>query len=308
MVVIERRLCVRSGRSSTDTHVTLPEGHENRPGVLYLPALGTTTLARDLASDAPDALLTLLRALTDAGFVTLRAEPLASNASLGATLAIHRASFDALRALDEVDAERLFVVGHSLGGMIAPFVAERPRGIVAYAAPSRAWSECMALSAARQLKLWGLSGEELARETDAAARLYRMVFQEGQPPEQVLERFPEIASSRASVDVAGGTIFGRDAAFFHDIEQLDLESAWRRQSSVLALFGDQDWIVDPDDHVRIAGWAQRGTALTLGGVDHWMQRHPNREESFRCAGRGEVDPACARVMIEWMVETGRSEP
>ncbi len=50
------------------------------------------------------------------------------------------AAVSALRARDDIDHERIFVLGHSLGGLAAPFIAQRdpkPAGIILMAGPAR---------------------------------------------------------------------------------------------------------------------------------------------------------------------------
>jgi hypothetical protein len=294
MRVQERRDRIASG----DVFVTVPEQSGRRPALLYLPALGTTTLVCDFEAHA---LGVLLSRLTATGFVTLRAEPRVG-ASLEDMLVAHRASHSFLLSLPEVDPERVFLFGHSLGGTLAPHVAARARGIVTYGAPSRSWSECMARSALRQLELFGLTGEELAREAELAARLYREVFEGGMEPADLMSSDPAIRASRAATDVRENTLFNRAPDFDRALQRLDLEKAWKMTANVLAVSGAHDWVVDSDDHRRIAGWAERGVALTLPGLDHWMQRHPSRASSYQNPGRGVIDPNWAEPVLEWLRE------
>jgi pimeloyl-ACP methyl ester carboxylesterase len=298
MRVRERREHVVSREIEQDVLLTIPASEGRHPAIAYLPALGTRTLVCDLETSALGALIV---ALTAAGFVTLRAEP-APHASLDETLARHSASLDWLASLAEVDPERVFAFGHSLGGILAPHLSAKTRGIVAYGAPSRAWSECLALGARRQLALFGLAGEELEREARAAARLYHEVFEGNRDPVEVLRDDSEIAASRAARDVRNGRLFERDSSFHHALQRLDLEGSWRSASDVLAIQGEHDWVVEPDDHVRISGWAKRGSARTLVGLDHWMQRHASVAASFQKPGRGVVDPNWAEPVIEWLRE------
>lgn len=82
-----------------------------------------------------------------------------------------RAALSLLRERAEIDSERLFLIGHSEGGIVAPMVAAsdpRVRGVILLAAPARPWLEirrqAAQLSAARDTTL------RTAEARDSAAR------------------------------------------------------------------------------------------------------------------------------------------
>jgi pimeloyl-ACP methyl ester carboxylesterase len=258
----------------------------------------------------------LLRAATEAGFVTLRVDPSGvgtsdgppyADASLALELEGYGASLAWLSTLPFVHRRSVFLLGHSLGGVLAPLVAEGAgvAALIVYGTPSRRWADTLARGARRQLALAGLSGEALDREAGSAAQLYLLLLRSDVSPEDLARDHPSLASCLAAADVSGNRLHGRSLAYFRALDRVDPEDAWRRAGApVLAVHGEHDWIVDEDDHTRIASFAQHewATALTLPGLDHDMLSYPSREASFKNRGRGTVDPSAPQPILAWMRE------
>jgi alpha-beta hydrolase superfamily lysophospholipase len=297
--------------------VTLPQGGGPHPAVLLLPPLGARSRTTPLRDAPPnDGLASLVRALAGAGIATLRVDPAGvgesggppyEDADLDGEVAGYRAARAMLAALPGVDPARVFLLGVSLGGTLAPIVARGggAAGVVIYGATSRRWSECLADSARRQLVLGGASGEALAREADHARELYARLLRDGWSPERTFRERPELARCRAAADVQGERLHGRSIAYFRALDGVDPERAWGAVGApVLALRGEHDWIVADDDPDRIAGWVRaaggRAEARVLPGLDHDLLRQPSLAASFAARGRGSVDGVAAGAVIDWV--------
>src|SRR5262249_37639152 len=145
--------------------ITRPRAADLRAAVLLLPALGARVRTGPLAEASPrDGLAFVMRCWASAGLAVARVDPAGvgesagpayEDASLAAELPGPRAALAAGAAIPGV--ERVFLLGHSLGGALAPLVASEsaPAGIIVYGAPGRRWSECLADGARRQLALAG---------------------------------------------------------------------------------------------------------------------------------------------------------
>lgn len=82
-----------------------------------------------------------------------------------------------LRGVDSVDAERIFVLGHSLGGMLAPRIAlesDKIAGLVLLAAPARTILDILI---EQNRRLAAMDGETSDEEKAAIANLVRQVEQ-----------------------------------------------------------------------------------------------------------------------------------
>lgn len=307
--------------------LTLPRSPEPPPAVLFLAGLGAQSIAAPLAEAHPrDGRAALLKSFADAGFVTARVErsgvgessgPAYDASDLEPELDGYTEALASLFRSPFVDPSRVFLFGHSLGGVLAPLLADRCSiaegssrplgqlaGLIVYGTPSRPWSEALMLAAYRQLALAGLSADAIEAEAERAAKLYTRLFRRGFDEARVRAEAPELASSFAAADLRGSTLHGRSLDFFRALDAIDVESAWRRVSCpVLALQGEHDWIVAEDDHDHIASFCasnKDAAACTLLGVDHDLQRHPSVLSSFRGRGKGEADHEAAIAAIAWM--------
>ena len=124
------------------TIVTVPEGERSRrPAVLLLPGGGCGSVDTPMAPDVAQS--GLMRTLAARGYVTMRVEKSGVGDSTGPAcdtigyfqeLDGYRAALAALKRHPAVDAERVILLGISLGGVFAPVVASESsaRGIVVY--------------------------------------------------------------------------------------------------------------------------------------------------------------------------------
>jgi hypothetical protein len=313
----EERGVIEVGAFALACAVTRPRVDGAHAAVLLLPPLGPRARTGPLAQAPPnDGVAALLRSFADAGLVTLRTDPWGvgdsrgpsyAEASLEVDLDGHRTALEALASLPFVDPARVFVLGLSLGGVLAPLVAAGAdvRGLLVYGTPSRRWSACLAETARRQLSLAGLAGDALDREAEQAVRLYDLVLRAGASLDTIARDHPDLAGSQAIADLSPGHLHGRALHYFRALERVDPEAAWGSvRAPVLAMRGEHDFIVPAGDPERIAAYVGAGggraRALTLPGLDHDLLRQPDLATSFAHRGRGAPDPVAALEMIAWM--------
>jgi pimeloyl-ACP methyl ester carboxylesterase len=256
---------VRVGPHRLRTLYALPTRSAVRGAVLYLQGVRPDSCEAPL--DPADPTRRLVEALVGEGLAVVRVERSGVGDSEGpppreTDLAMERATYDAalagLRELDEVDPGRVFLFGHSFGGMVAPLVARDVAGVVAFGSSPLGWHDCM-IGTTRRLR-----GEaEVARWSE----LFRLVFREGFTPERAFAAHPGLRDLR-SRDSEGETMYGRHVSLFQQLEAIDLEAAWRAVSArVLALHGERDAVCSADEARAIAELA-RGEHVELPGVGH----------------------------------------
>lgn len=165
--------------------VTKPLGATGRlPALLFVGGSGPQD--RDGLSGGLDlGTHELLDAVTAAGFAVLRVDDRGTGASggtlTGATLRDladdARGWLELLRARDDVDPQRLFVIGHSEGGVIAPLLAaELPLcGVVLLAAPGRDLMALLREQKRAGLEAAGLRGKLLDDELAVHAEFLKLV-------------------------------------------------------------------------------------------------------------------------------------
>jgi pimeloyl-ACP methyl ester carboxylesterase len=249
------------------TFFSIPDGEGPKPAMLYMQSIRPTSVEAPL--DAENPVRALVRAFVSAGFVVMRVErsgvgdsegPSPETTGLAVESDAYRSALAELRAFDEVDPERIVLVGHSFGGVIAPLVAERVAGICTFGASAERWHDTMLGTTRRQKE----RSEEEMRNWE---ELFRLVHREGSTPQRAFEEHAHLRSLR-SRDCAGETMYGRHVSLFRELDATDLEAAWRRVSTrVLAIHGEHDWICTLDQSKHIAELS-RGEHEEIRGSGH----------------------------------------
>lgn len=246
------------------------------------------------------------------GFATVRldkpgvgdSEGVCADTDFDTELAAYRAAFRSLKNYGFIDRDKLFVFGISNGGGFAPLVAEGApvRGYVSDGGWLKTWYEHMLEIERRRLILAGKTPAEVNALMRLEARLYQAFLLEGQAPAALFARSPELRQAWAGED--DGRLYGRPAAYYQQLQKLDLEGAWARvKVPVLALHGQYDWIMSGDDIERIASLVNAnapGAAqfVELPATGHTFEHYASQEAAFK-SKESPFDPAIARLIADW---------
>jgi len=163
-----------------------------------------------------------------------------------------RAAFDSMAKYDFIDRDRVFVVGLSNGGGFSPLVARGApvRGFVSIGSWGRTWYEHMLELERRRLTGAGKTPAEVNAAVKAFVEFYALYLVKGMTPGQVIAQHPEWKD--LWYDSPDGQ-YGRPAAFYQQLQALNLGEAWQRVSApVLAIHGTGDSIMSEADGEAIA--------------------------------------------------------
>jgi pimeloyl-ACP methyl ester carboxylesterase len=196
-----------------------------------------------------------------------------SKADFNSEMGGWRAAFDALGKYDFMDRERVFVVGLSNGGGFSPLAAqEHPvRGFVSAGSWGRTWYEHMLELERRRLTGEDKSPAEVDASVKVFADFYNLYLMKGMTPGQVIAQHPEW--KQFWYDAPDGQ-YGRPAAFYQQLQALNLGDAWQRVSApVLVIRGGSDEIMSRADSqaiVEIVNQVHPGRAryLEIDGMGH----------------------------------------
>jgi dienelactone hydrolase len=319
----------RAGRLRTIVYVPkAPAATGRRPALLILQGLGMATLDNPQPGEPVERAsgMGVYRAiaarLAGAGFVALRVDKAGCGDSQGDAPALdfpgeldgYRAALKALKARPDVDPGRVFLFGHSMGGVFAPVLAgEDPvRGIAVYGTVFKTWLEYLLENERRQSLLSGDDPAEVDRALRLSERFHHGLLVEKKAPEAIVREHPQVEAARRGLGTERDQVFGRHYTFFQQLYDVNLPEAWAKlDADVLALWGEADYVSGRDDHEAIAALVDakhkgRGRFLLVPGSDHGFNRADSQAQAIRAAragaGRPEFNPATLDALKSWMAE------
>jgi pimeloyl-ACP methyl ester carboxylesterase len=237
-----------------------------------------------------------------------------------------RSAYRHLQGKHGFDADRIFMLGHSLGGLEAPMLAaeQAPRGVAVYGSILRDWADYHGDIDLYQNFLG--TGADPAAEAERAAgnrETIRAFYFDRLSPAEIVRRNP--AAEQGLRDLfgwdGGEAMFGRHYRFLQDLSGQPLIRSWRdAQTNVLALYGESDIVALFDsDHRMIADIANfrrpgSGRYVEVGGTDHGMRlvgsRRELREKAMAAGAppTGDFNPKIAEILADWVKESMARPP
>lgn len=251
---------------------------------------------------------------TRSGFVVIRVDkpgvgdsegPACNDTDFQTELAGYRAAFQAAKRYDFVDPDRIFILGLSNGGAFAPLVPQndKVRGYVVAGGWSKTWFEHMIELERRRLKLAGKNQSEIADSMRGYAEFYTDYVVRKMTPREVLRSKPHLAPLWYE---GPEHQYGRPAAFYHQLQDLNLASAWEKvDAPVLVLHGEYDWIMSRSDHELIAeivNGRRQGQAsfVELAKTDHGFMTFDTLEKAFNEEGPSKYNTAVTDLVLKFL--------
>ncbi|MEI7658861.1 MAG: alpha/beta fold hydrolase [Phycisphaerae bacterium] len=303
------------------TIVTTPTGEARvrdgrRPAFMYVQGIICQTVDRPSSPDAVDT--RIIHEMAKAGFVTMRVDkpgigdsegPPCHTIDFKTELEGYQAALKQLAAMPEVDSGRIFIFGHSMGGVMAPYMsAEVPvRGTIVYGTLVRTWFEYQLENVRRQSALDpSISEADITDAVLAEAKTSATVLVDKKTLGDAWARWPELRQPTQGIMLDENHMSTRSMSFFHQLQDLNLARAWERSTgAVLAVYGEYDWVTSLKDHDMIAAIVNRrtpgaGASITMPKADHAFTTHASLEESVRAMGGGEWDAELPPRMLAWI--------
>ena len=295
------------------TYTSRPRAATGRlPLVVFIPWLSCSPAENPLA--AYDGWSKMMHAvMKDGGAQVVRIEkpgvadsegPDCSDTDLEDDMAAFRAGIRAALADPGADRERLFLFGGSVGGALAPILAQefKVRGLIVTGGFTRTWYEHMLDIERRRLTFSGMKPAEVNAGMRALGQLYDRVLHGGRSPGEVLAESP---AWRAYWADEPERQYGRPIAYYRQLEALDVEGAWSRVSvPTLVVWGEYDWIMGREESDRaVAILRSRDPALVTyevrRGMNHHFDVYGDPAAAFNEAG-GRYDEGAAQVIVKWL--------
>lgn len=294
------------------TILCVPDGATRAPCVMYIP--GYPCASVEDASPTPGAVGSLVRALLARGVAVFRCDKRGTGDSEGAPdPSLHDEHEDLAAGLARlltdpaIDASRVTLFGHSLGGLHAPaLAAEHPsvRGVAVYGGGVLTWREYLVALTRRRLALGDVDPAEqddIVRETQ---RFQAYFFGQGIPLATILAEHPAFWT-QDGVD-SERTLYGRHEGFWREVEATNIPRALSQMSAdLLALWGSADWLTFREEHVAMADMVNRwrpGHArfAPIVGADHAMRACDDLRASFENRGTTTLHEGLVETLAQWV--------
>jgi len=227
------------------------------PAVLFIQGFDCASM--DLPGEHPYG--QFIRGLAAQGLVVMRVSTPGADAATGeggpdlhSDLRGFEAALGKLKSYDFVDPENVFLFGHSLGGLVAPLIAEKcaVRGIAVYGTSLKPWREIIPETFAFQLPYFGLDPVQTDRIVRDVSDVVDLLLRDRKSPAEIAQN-PEhgqILSEYMQHD-GQGRLWGRHYRYWQQLDDFDMAAVWRRtEAFVLSMFGEFDFEVFSDLEAR----------------------------------------------------------
>jgi pimeloyl-ACP methyl ester carboxylesterase len=253
------------------------------------------------------------RDISARGFVTLRLEKSGMRDSQGppcktVDFATEMHSYDvALNWLlhsSLVDAAHVYLLGHSIGGIIVPQLVmhnRRVAGVIVADTVGINWFEYELINERRQLALAGESDQEIDKDLKVKEVCTHWLEIDRRSYESILSQRPDC---KQFLDV-----YPVPASYMQQVAALNIAESWHHvRKPVLVIYGLSDFITDEDDHKRIVGIVNKtqpgdASLVTIADMDHYLVVSPSQQASFDRAARnplGTYNRQFSESIIRWL--------
>ncbi|MGB9652774.1 MAG: alpha/beta hydrolase, partial [Candidatus Cybelea sp.] len=293
------------------TLLTMPQGLSSRaPAVLLIGGIGCYSV--DVAANSQDAYMRLTHDIARAGFVTMRVEksgvgdsqgPPCSNVDFDAEVRGYAAALAVLQRNPHVDPARIYLLGHSIGTVIAPILAtaDRVAGVIALEGVGRDWPEYEIRNLRRDLEL----------DDEAPAAVDQALIEKAECMQRLFFEFQAEAEIERAMPVCRehNGIYPTSAAYVQQVAHLNVIAPWPKLGMpVLAIYGTSDFETELADHQRIvdvvnAAHPNSATLKVIPAMSHGLGRAASPKAAENDYARGSIEPYdtdVSNAIVAWL--------
>lgn len=291
----ETEVTVKGPAGELPAVLLVPKREKPVPGVVLLSGSGPNDRDETIGPNKP--FRDIANGLADRGIATLRFDKRthALKAKAKATLAAEyfedaTAAIKLLAATPGVDPERVFVLGHSEGAMLAPTIGgqnEGIRGLVLMAPGIRPIDAMIIDQLAFGAKLTGRSEDEIAEQTKTLKDQFAAI------------RDPKRADAPA--------VMGAPAAYWRELLAIDVTKTVKDSKlPILVLQGDEDIQVrkDLDFNALKSSVGDAGGRVayqSFASLNHLFMRVDGRSSGAEYGIPGHVEPSVPNAIADWIL-------
>ncbi|HEY8562230.1 MAG TPA: alpha/beta fold hydrolase [Pyrinomonadaceae bacterium] len=201
----------------------------------------------------------IVYALAEKGYVTMRVEKSGMGDSEGAPCSTPQVDFEtevkgyvaglnALKGYDFVDARRVALLGHSMGGVLAPVIAAKNpvKSVIVAGTVGKSWFEYELENLRRQLLMRSVAPEEAERRVRRKEYCNYRLYRNLETPEEIAKTAPDC--------VALPNQPPQPYTFMRQVADLNLAAHWKTTDApVLLIYGSADFLTSAEEHRYLSG-------------------------------------------------------
>jgi photosystem II stability/assembly factor-like uncharacterized protein/pimeloyl-ACP methyl ester carboxylesterase len=285
--------------------INKPRKEGKLPALLFIPGY-TCSSIDNLNPDHP--YKRVVKAFADNGYVTLRIEksglgdskgtPPCESCDLKDEIENFESGLKKLKSLSYVDTAKIFMFGHSMGGVIAPALGARNKvaGIIVYGTVARPWFEYQLQMLRVQNALGGLNPVDVEKSVTESYDLNYRFYVKKEKLEDMAKDIRTDSLLRQEWSYDGkGRIFDRNSEYWRQIQEVSHLDHWSKTSAkVLVLFGESDFqAFSLEDHQMIVNTVNHfhngnGTLKTFPLTDHFFAKSGSMKEAYNKFTEGKI--------------------
>lgn len=290
------------------TIITRPPSISGAPVIAFIGGIGCYSL--DSPFDSTRNEIQLLNKLARQGYLCARLEKPGTGDATGYSTPCGEVGFmdevagyvqmiRDLKSRPGVDSNRVYILGHSMGGVMAPLIARQTpvAGIIAYGTIGSNFQEY--LMKTRRTIGYAMNMEpeaidDLVRNFCECAHYY---FAERKTTTEAAELNPDCAEYLPVFDL-------RSRTYNNELYALNIPAGWKPyEGRALLLWGTADYIASREDHEIIAATVNRyhkGHAVfrEVPGSDHGWN---SASDPVEAAGNpGPYNRSAERIILDWL--------
>lgn len=284
-----------------------PKGKEKAPVVFFIQGYPCQSI--DLAYSSQQPTRKLIDDWVAAGYAVYRIEKPGMGDSKSEKncfdinfleeVEVFRNGYMDLQNKPQIDADNIFLFGHSIGGIVAPLIASEfnPKGVMTYGTLVNTWFEYMQELTRVQGLYFNRSDIEIEADIRNATPFWYEMLVAQKSNEEILQNveiYKLLEQEGTLENFKNGQFIHRHYTYWVSIQNLVLSMEWAKvKSKVLALYGEFDIeALNPDHIYAIERIVNRhhpnlAKAKVIKNADHGFVRFKSMDEKIEVMNMGQ---------------------
>lgn len=288
--------------------ITKPEKEGRFPTVAFIGGYGCYSLESPFDTGRSE--VQFLQALTRAGYMTVRIEKPGIGDAQGVSKPcgeigfheeadVYTTAIQDLKKRNDVQAENIYIFGHSMGGVMAPLVAAKTpiKGIIAYGTIGSNFMEYLAKTRRTLGQAYNMSPDSLDAFIKMACDCSAFYFADGMTTEEAEAKIPGCGYYVSVFDE-------RARLYNRELYTLNIPRAWRSFAGrALFIWGEADFVASREDHQILADavnqyHAGKASFTTLPNATHGIQYAESFQQGLN--NPGSYNAGLNNLVIDWL--------